>query len=62
MKTFIHYMIIFCTKRVVKYQQRIDVLHNNEYSLDYIYAIGLMVVKRNIWLNKIKKLQTILRA
>ena len=53
----IHYMIIFCTKRVVKYQQSVDVLQNNDYSLDYIYTIGLMIVKRDKWLNRIKKLQ-----
>lgn len=50
---FIRLLIIYCTKRALKYDQMKQMLLEQE-KLTYIYAIGTMIVNRDIWLNRVK--------
>lgn len=56
MKMLVRILIIFCAKRALKYEQISKMLLDQE-GVNYIYAVGTMIVNRNAWLNRIKKLQ-----
>lgn len=55
---FIRILIIYCSKKALKYNQLKDLLMEQT-KLDYIYAIGTMVVNRNKWLDRVKWLTKI---
>ena len=50
---FIRLLIIYCSKRALKYDQMRAMLLEQK-GHRYIYAVGTMVWNRDIWLNRIK--------
>jgi hypothetical protein len=52
----VHLIISFCSKRALRYDQCLNMYSNLE-GIDYIYSSGLMIHKRDKWLNIVKWLQ-----
>jgi hypothetical protein len=50
---FIRLLIIYCSKRALKYDQMKAMLLEQE-GLRFIYAVGTMVYNRNIWLKRVE--------
>lgn len=50
----LHIIIIFCSKRVAKYQNLMN-LYIDLPVIDYVYTIGLLTFKRDKWLQRVRK-------
>ena len=56
-KYIIEKFILFCSKKALGYDQRKKMLLEQQKSFELIYCIGLNVLKRDIWIKRIIKLQ-----
>ena len=55
-----HFLITFCSRQALKYHHTIT-LYSEIKGIDYIYATGLAVVKRDEWLQRVLWLQKIIK-
>lgn len=50
-----HFLIIFCSKQANKYSLLLEMYHKEADRLDYIYIIGLMVTKKEKWIDRAQR-------
>lgn len=53
-------LIDYCSMRALKYDQVKNMLAAQDESLDYIYAVGSNVMRRDKWLERVVKLQNLI--
>lgn len=53
------FLMVFCAKRALKYEQMKDMLLAQDDSINYIYSVGTVVLERNKWLKRLLWLQNI---
>jgi hypothetical protein len=59
MKFLIHLLIIYCSKKAYLYN-KLTKYYVDTKGFETIYSTGLMKIKEDVWLSRIKKLQNII--